>query len=526
MREPTTTRYEPRVRALCFFFVLVCLGLSLPRASAQDAAADARSHFTRGVALYDEGRAAQALAEFREAQRISPSSVILYNIAQVEAELGHAVESVAAYEELLASARSIESSMRSQIDSALAEQRARIATLRVETNAPGAIVAVDDVDVGAAPLAGVRVSAGEHVVTARANGYETIRYRFIVAGGATHDANLTLVLSGAAIGSLRVDARVPGIEIVVDGVPYGITPLASAIALPAGSHHVEGRRPAYSLFAQDVTVAPASEARTTVVVEPDPSAPSSQLGMLRLSVPAASSSLRIDGASAELAASHQMTLPGGLHDIEVHVADREPFATRVDVLPAETYDLRPPYVWTPEARETRVSGARTQSQIGLGLIIGGAIAAVAGGAMTIAVWADYQSGRARITDAYNTHCFQYQMHWMDDSPTFPYAQGCVDALHGLYDLGPFTTDMAGRHPPDVNNVAALGASTASALSTYYTEIGIGAAIAALGGIALISGIVLVAITPDEGTIDRSARATAFRLELSGGPNALTLRGVF
>ncbi len=506
---------------LCTALVLIAAA----RGYAQDSDAESRAHFTRGVTLYDEGRLTQALAEFREAQRIAPSAVILYNIASVEAELGHAVASVDAYEELLRSAHTIQASMRAQLDTALAEQRARIATLAVFANAPGALVALDDVDIGTAPLTGIRVSAGEHVVSARANGYEGVRYRFIVAGGATHEARLTLTLSGAAIGSLHVESRVPGVEVVVDGITYGLTPLASPIALPSGQHHVEGRRLAYSLYAQDITIAPASESRTTLVVEPDPAAPESALGMLRLSIPAASTSLRVDGAVADASSAQRLSLPAGLHDLEVRVADREPYSTRVDLLAQETYDLRPAYTWTPEARESRVRAAHGQADLGLALIISGAIVAVGGGIATVAIWADYEGGAARITNAFDARCAGYSVHWVDPGPmrTYPYAHGCVDALAGLYNLGMF--DSSGM-PPPAENVAALQASINRHLGEYYAEIGIAAAIAAVGGIALVSGIVLLTTALSDDAIDRSARASAFRLELAGGPGSLTLRGTF
>ncbi len=503
--------------------VIVLLSSLAAPAGAQDAQAEAQAHFERGVTLYDEGRLPQALAEFREARRISPSSVILYNIAQVEAELGHAVEAVAAYEELLATARTVAAPMRAQIDTALAEQRARIATLRVVANAPGALIALDDVDIGTAPLDGVRVSAGEHVVSARANGYEGVRYRFTVAGGATHEASLTLTLSGAAIGSLRVESRVPGIEVVVDGVSYGLTPLTSAVALPAGPHHLEGRRTAYSLFTQEVTVAPGSESRAVVVVEPDPGAPDSALGTLRVSIPRASTALRVDGAAADATSTEHLALPAGLHDVEVRAAEREPFTTRVDLVAQQTYDLRPPYAWTPEARESRVRAAHGQAELGWGLLIGGALAGIGGGIATIAIWAGYEGGAARLTQAYRDHCGDYGLHWSEGAPGYAFAHGCIDAVRPYYDLGTFMTNGM---PPDVRNVDGLQATITRNLDAYYVQLGIGAAIAAVGGIALVTGVVLLVTAPSDESIDRSARATLFRLELAGGPGTLTLRGAF
>ena len=505
-----------RSLAVVVALALGSLALNVPRAAAQDAQAQARTHFERGVALYDEGRLAPALAEFLEANRIASSSAILYNVAQVEAELGHAVEAVDAYEQLLREATTIQASMRSQIESALTEQRARIATLDVDATAPGALVALDDIEIGAAPLHATRISAGEHVVSARANGYETARIRFIVAGGATHSAHLTMTLSGAAVGSVRVDSRVPGVEVVIDGVSYGLTPLASAVALAAGSHHVEGRRAAYSLFSQDVTVAPGSESRATLIVESDPAAPPGELGTLRLAMPAASATLRIDGAPASASEASRLSLPEGLHDVEVRVADREPFTARVELIAEQTYDLRPPYVWTPEAREWRVRAGRAQAELGWGLLIGGGVAALAGAIATIAVWADYSGHAAHVTDAYNQNCAQWATMWSVEQ------NACRSSLMPLGITLP--RPMDGSAP--ATQLQGLQNQISNDLNAYYAEIITGAAIAAIGGVVALIGVVELVTAASENDVDRSARASRFHLELFGGPGSLTLRGTF
>ncbi len=509
---------EGPVRALASVVLLaaVSLAASAPgSAAAQDPAADARSHFDRGVALYDEGRLAQALVEFREARRIQVSSVILYNVAQVEAELGHAVEAVDAYEELLRTARSIEPAMRAQIESALATQRGRIATLDVDASVPGALVALDDVDVGAAPLAGQRVSSGEHVLTVRASGYESTRYRFTVAGGATHRARVTLTASDAAVGSLRVESRVPGVDVVIDGISYGLTPLAGGVALAAGAHHVEGRRAAYTLFAQDVTIAPASETRVTIVVEQDAAAPASALGALQLAVPTASASVRIDGAAADVAGT--LALPAGLHDVEVHAADREAYTTRVELLPQQTYDLRPPYAWTPEARESRVADAHARRDAGWGLLISGAVLGVGGLVAVGVTQADWDSGSAGLSRVFapGGACFNAEHNWS------PVATTCPPALEAM---GIMVGPPQGGLEPDA--VTAARQQLNGAVSRYNTTMAIAGTIAGVGGAMLAVGLALVLTAPSDADVDRAARAQAFRLELAAGPGSLSLHGTF
>lgn len=512
---------DVRARGL---LIAILLSTVLPNgvASAQpgptaDGAVDtrdaARAHFARGIELYDEGRLAQAAAEFREAYRLAPSAAVLFNVAQVESELGHAVEAVDAYERIMTDP-SVTAAMRDDSAHALAVQRRRIATLRLTLNVAGARVAVDDVEVGTTPLGELRVSEGEHVVTARADGYAMVSYRFVVAGGASHEATLTLTLSGTSVGSLRVDSRVPGVSVVIDGSPYGLTPLDSAIALSAGSHHVEARRAGYTLFGQDVAIAPGGESHVTVVVEEDPSAPPASRGTLRLSLPSASAQVRIDSLPAD--ASEELALPAGLHDIEVRIAEREPYTNRVEVLAEEVYDLRPAYLWTPDARDARIGGARSQRDIGLALIIGGVAAVVGGVAGAVAVRVDYENGLGPIITAVNGPCQLGTGGWQ------AIEAACRPALMGRAQLGADTaTD------DQTTAITTLAAAANANLGEYYAMLGVTSAIAGIGGVLTIVGGVMLGTAPSEHQIDAAARAARGPdLRFSLGPSSLTLSGTF
>jgi hypothetical protein len=506
-----------RVRALGLL-LLVVIGCHLPSVAAaqEDTRTAARAHFSRGIELYDEGRLAQAVAEFREAYRLAPSAAVLFNVAQVEGELGHAVEAVDAYERIMTDP-AVTPEMRADSEQALAVQRRRIATLRVTVNVPGARIGIDDVDVGTAPLGELRVSEGEHVVTARADGYAIVSYRFVVAGGATHEATLTLTLSGTSVGSLHVTSRIPGIAVVIDGSPYGLTPLDSSIALSAGTHHVEARRPGYTLFAQDVAIAPGGESNVSVVVEEDPAAPDESRGTLRLSLPAASAQLRIDGAIADATHAEALALPAGLHDVEVRVADREPYTQRVDVLAQEVFDLRPGYVWTPEAREARLGGAGAQRDIGLALIIGGAAAIVGGIAAAVAVRLDFESGLLPLNNALRGPCVIPPMQAWGSIE----AQ-CRAALAGRAGLGADTAtdDQSLR-------LASLITSAQGDLNEYYGMIALASTIAGIGGVLVVVGGVMFGTAPSEHAIDASARAMRGPdVRFSLGLGSLTVAGTF
>lgn len=163
---------------------------------AQDAAPSAsdmeqaRVHYERGLALFDEAQFESqftaAMAEFEAAYRLSHRPALLFNIAQLHARLGHAVEAVDTFETYLAEAGEIDAERRAAVDAELTLQRARIGGVDIDVAYEGAVVVIDDVSVGTTPFAApIRVSAGEHIVEVRVPGEVTEPQRVRVAGGAT-----------------------------------------------------------------------------------------------------------------------------------------------------------------------------------------------------------------------------------------------------------------------------------------------------------------------------------------------------
>lgn len=163
---------------------------------AQDAAPSAsdleqaRVHYERGLAIFDEAQfEAQytaAMAEFEAAYRLSHRPAMLFNIAQLHARLGHAVEAVDTFTQYLAEAGEIDAERRAVVDAEMALQRTRIGAVDIDVAYEGAVVVIDDVSVGTTPFdAPIRVSAGDHVVEVRVPNEVTEPQRVRVAGGAT-----------------------------------------------------------------------------------------------------------------------------------------------------------------------------------------------------------------------------------------------------------------------------------------------------------------------------------------------------
>lgn len=173
------------------------LALLAPSAvHAQDAAPSAsdleqaRVHYERGLALFDEAQfEAQytaAMAEFEAAYRLSHRPAMLFNIAQLHARLGHAVEAVDTFTQYLAEAGEIDAERRAVVEAEMTLQQSRIGAVDIDVAYEGAVVVIDNVSAGTTPMeAPVRVSAGDHIVEVRVPGEVTEPQRVRVAGGAT-----------------------------------------------------------------------------------------------------------------------------------------------------------------------------------------------------------------------------------------------------------------------------------------------------------------------------------------------------
>jgi PEGA domain len=478
-----------------------------PTARAQDARAEARVHFQRAVELYDEGRLVEALSEFEEAYRISPAPTLLYNLAQIHADLGHAVEAADAYQRFLADPGDIDAELRREAEAALRVQRARIGRVRVTVSVEGARVFLDDVEIGASPLAEpLAVSAGEHVVVVQIAGFETQRHRFRVAGGATYEANLVLVASGSRGASLRIESTVPGVDIRVDGASMGLTPLDATVPVAAGTHRVEGVREGYLPFQLDVSAVDGSETRVVVQTSPDAGAPAASRAPLRIALPATSITLRIDGALVEPSA--MLEVPVGLHDLEIRAAEREPIAMRVDVPPTEGLALEPSWTWTPDARESRVATADAMRVGGWGTLVPGLVLFLGGVPTLIGslIWFfESIEPRSQLNEA----C-------MSTTTDFDAARPRCIAFFRQWAPGRAVERSVWLELQNEYN----------ADNELYTVLAtVGGIATGLGAVALVTGTALVVSAPSTSDIDRGARSD-FTLELDVGPASLGVHGSF
>src|SRR5690606_8857228 len=226
-------------------------------AAASGSRYEARQRFDRGLAAYNAGDFMGALAELQRAHAIVAHPLVLYNIALVQARLGHVVESLEALEHLersgLASLAPERQQRARELRATLSE---RVGSIRIETDVENALIQVDGVDVGRTPSPPIRVAAGVHLVSVSAQGYEPRRFRTLVAGKATEVIELALVPLQQPLSRLEVITNVPDVQVRANGELLGQTPLETPFSLKPGEYALELVRDGYAPWQRRVSPPP------------------------------------------------------------------------------------------------------------------------------------------------------------------------------------------------------------------------------------------------------------------------------
>ena len=119
-----------------------------------------------------------------------------------------------------------------------------LGSLRVITNVPGAIVSLDGVEIGVAPAAKAGLRPGEHVVEARATGYEDVKQTVTVVAGRERVISLRFTVATTEVARILVRSNVPEATVTIDGQEYGNPPVNLEPAEP-GTHSIVVRAPGY-----------------------------------------------------------------------------------------------------------------------------------------------------------------------------------------------------------------------------------------------------------------------------------------
>ena len=153
-------------------------------ADGKDPKEQARVHFQKGIESYTDGDYRAALIEFERAYALHPAYRLLYNLGQVAYELRDYTATERYFTQYLEEGKDeIPADRRAEVEQDLARVRARIASVHLVTNQPGARLFVDDKEVGRAPLGPYRLSAGQHRIQAQQVGFSPVARVVELAGG-------------------------------------------------------------------------------------------------------------------------------------------------------------------------------------------------------------------------------------------------------------------------------------------------------------------------------------------------------
>ncbi|MBW2278056.1 MAG: PEGA domain-containing protein [Deltaproteobacteria bacterium] len=174
-----------RRRVITFSFTIAVLISCSYHANAQEGSdLEARIQFDQGVLLYEEGRFDQAAVAFRRAYELKPSYKLLWNVAQVENELGNYSAALNAYTKYLADGGDeVSDERRQMVEKQLERLRFRVGELTIKCPVKGATVYINGKDRGTTPLdAPLYVNVGEHEIEVTKQGKRLHREVLAVAG--------------------------------------------------------------------------------------------------------------------------------------------------------------------------------------------------------------------------------------------------------------------------------------------------------------------------------------------------------
>ena len=343
----------------------------------KDAKAEARSRFDGGLALFEEGNNAAALAEFQRAYELIPNPVVLFNIGLVYAAMDRPAEAAQALQKVVKEPAGLSPDVVARANQTLSQQLGRIAEITVECNVP-ATIEVDNVEAAKAPLAGpLKLAGGSHIVGAIAAGYTPQRKQVTVAGGAKSSVEFKLTPMEGRLAHLTLKSKLPAADVMLDGELVGRTPLMSSLTLMPGNHKVELVRPGYRTARTELTLGDGASGEITLEPEEDKNEVARIGGDLKLVITETEALVTVDGI-ARGPYTVALRLAPGAHHLLIERGGFRPLERDVDVAQRQTTVVPIVLDPTPEMRELYVGRARSQrtwAWIG----IGGGLALAAGG---------------------------------------------------------------------------------------------------------------------------------------------------
>ncbi len=137
-----------------------------------------------------------------------------------------------------------------------------LGSLRVIASVPGSIISLDGVDIGVAPAAKGALTPGEHIVMARAIGYESVEQTVTVIAGRERVVSVRFTTASTDLARILVRASVLEATVTIDGEDYGNPPITIEPA-EFGTHSVVVRAPGYREVRRTCSVGPGRNCGST-----------------------------------------------------------------------------------------------------------------------------------------------------------------------------------------------------------------------------------------------------------------------
>lgn len=213
------------VHALC---ALVSLGAA---PAAADDATRAKDIFKVAQKLYKEARYADAIAKFEEAYVLKPSPVIIYNIGKCHEQLGDVPKAMRSYRDYLRLAPDAKD--KDTVGDAIANLERRLKEkglqqLLVFADPPAALIEVDGKVLGNSP-ASIELTAGNHTLKVKADGYETTERSFVMQTARATEMTINL---------RKVEASTPPLDAPKKDEPKPVALTPSTSTATTGSTEV------------------------------------------------------------------------------------------------------------------------------------------------------------------------------------------------------------------------------------------------------------------------------------------------
>jgi hypothetical protein len=205
----------------------------------------ARTHYERGMQLFNEDNFEAALNEFERAYELAPSFRILFNMARIQRQQNNYAAALQNFQSFLAEGgTAVSDERRREIERDIEVLRSRVASVDVRVNVEGAELFVDDVPVcagiqgqrgciGKSPLSGpLLINPGRRKISAMKAGYGTASTLVRVVGSDRTNVRLELrptTAGGAATNAVEAEGGSSGTLAIATWVGTGAFAIAAGV---------------------------------------------------------------------------------------------------------------------------------------------------------------------------------------------------------------------------------------------------------------------------------------------------------